>query len=95
MKKPNEFTKLLGFLDRLEQEQIGYTFEHSRDDAMMVIAVVPGAYWEFEFLEDGSIEVECYRSDGKIHDESILEEFFAKYSEPESEAAAEPAVTRE
>ena len=40
--------------------------------------------------DDGQVEVECYRSDGKVHDESILAEFFAKHSELRSEESAEP-----
>jgi hypothetical protein len=87
--KKNVFKRFTDFLDRLEKEKIGYWLERSRDDAMMVIAVVPGEYWEVEFLEDGQVEVECYRSDGKIHDESILAEFLAKHSESPSENRAE------
>ena len=87
--KKNVFKRFTDFLDRLEKEKIGYWLERSRDDAMMVIAVVPGEYWEVEFLDDGQVEVECYRSDGKVHDESILAAFFAKHSEPPSEENAE------
>ena len=88
--KKNVFKRFTDFLDRLEKEKIGYWLERSRDDAMMVIAVVPGEYWEVEFLDDGQVEVECYRSDGKVHDQSILAELFAKHSEPPSEESAEP-----
>jgi hypothetical protein len=87
--KKNVFKRFTDFLDRLEKEKIGYWLERSRDDAMMVIAVVPGEYWEVEFLDDGQVEVECYRSDGKVHDESILAEFFGKHSEPQSEEGSE------
>ena len=56
--KENQFSKLLVFLERLDQAKIPYTMEHSRDDALMVTAIAPGEYWEIEFLEDGTIESE-------------------------------------
>jgi hypothetical protein len=76
--KDKIFSKLLMFLERLDKAKITYTMEHSRDEAVMVNLVVPGEYWEIEFLEDGAIEVECYRSNGKICDESVLDEMIAK-----------------
>ena len=79
--KKDQFGKLLAFLERLDQEKISYTLEHSRDDAIMVSVVTPGEYWEVEFLKDGGIDVERYVSNGEIYDESILTEFFAKNSE--------------
>ena len=76
--KDKTFSKLLMFLERLDKAKITYSMEHSRDEAVMVNLVVPGEYWEIEFLEDGEIEVECYRSNGKIYDESVLDEMIAK-----------------
>jgi hypothetical protein len=87
--KKNQFSRLLAFLERLDQSKTSYTMEHSRDDAVMVTILVPGEYWEVEFLEDGSMEIERYRSDGSIHDESVLEELFALCSD---EAAPPPEV---
>ena len=40
----------------------------------MVIISVPSEYWEVEFMDDGTIEVERLRSDGKIGDESWIAE---------------------
>ena len=79
--KKNQFSRLLAFLERLDQSKTSYTMEHSRDDALMVTILVPGEYWEVEFLEDGGVEIECYRSDGSIHDESVLDELFALCSD--------------
>ena len=81
--KENQFGKLLAFLERLDEAKIAYTMEHSRDDAIMVSVIAPGEYWEIEFLEEGNIEVERYRSNGKIDDETVLEELFARYSDEE------------
>lgn len=78
--KVNQFNRLLAFLERLDQAKISYSMRHSRDDALMVVAFAPGEYWEIEFLEDGDIDIERYRSNGHIDDESILEELFALWS---------------
>src|SRR5262245_30213501 len=90
--KENQFSRLLAFLERLDQAKIPYRMRHSRDDALMVIAFAPGQYWEIEFLEDGDIEIERYRSDGHIDDESVLEELFALWAddEPPTDVAVTP-----
>lgn len=79
--KANQFSRLLAFLERLDQAKISYSMRHSRDDALMIVAFAPGEYWEIEFLEDGDIDIERYRSNGHIDDESVLEELFASWSE--------------
>ena len=79
----NQFDKMLAFLRRLEKAKIAYQLRHSREDAIMVRINVPGERWEVEFLEDGDIDVERFRSNGKIYDESMLAELFANYSDAE------------
>jgi hypothetical protein len=44
----------------------------------MVVVATPGEFWEIEFFRDGQIEVERYKSDGTIHDESCLPELIDK-----------------
>ena len=83
--KNNIFGKLMVFLDNLEQEKINYTLARHRDEAIMVLVVVPGERWEVEFLRDGFVEVERFISDGEIYGEEILDEF-AKHSEQEYES---------
>ena len=72
--------KLLEFLDRLEREKIWYRLEHIRD-AIMVETAVPGERWEIEFLEDGHVEVERFRSDGRISGDEMLETLFREFSD--------------
>ncbi|HXU35560.1 MAG TPA: hypothetical protein VN937_04300 [Blastocatellia bacterium] len=50
----------------------------------MVIAAVPGERWEIEFLDDGTLEVERFVSNGQVCGEEALGELFARYSETES-----------
>ena len=91
--KGQPFSNLLAFLDRLDKAKIPYEMRRSRDDALMVVAYAPGQYWEIDFLEDGEVEVERFRSDGHIDDESVLPELFALWADEET--STEPAVNRD
>ncbi len=75
------FDTLLQFLNRLEQEKIHYTLSHHRENAIMITVSVPGERWEIEFLEDGSVEVEQFTSDGEIYDENLLDDLLVRFSE--------------
>jgi hypothetical protein len=69
-------TTLLGFVGRLEERRVPYWISKSRDDAVMVDVQAPGEHWEVEFLTDGRILIERYRSNGHIDDEAVLEELW-------------------
>jgi hypothetical protein len=81
--KEDRFERVLAFLRRLDQAQIYYSLSHYREDAISIEVVVPGERWEVDFLDDGTVDVERFVSNGEIYDESMLRELFAKYSEPE------------
>ncbi|MFB2969008.1 hypothetical protein ACE1CD_08545 [Aerosakkonema sp. BLCC-F183] len=74
------FEKLLKLLNKLEQEKVSYTLAHHRDEAIMVTVAVPGERWEVEFLNDGSVEVEKFVSNGEIGGEEALGELFSFFS---------------
>ena len=76
----NVFDGVIAFLGDLEQREISYTLAHNRDEAIMVIAAVPGERWEIEFLADGSVEIERFTSSGEIYGEEVLSELFTRYS---------------
>ncbi|MDD5523149.1 MAG: hypothetical protein PHI84_20210 [Kiritimatiellae bacterium] len=76
-----EMTKLLKFLHRLDDCKIHYRIEHNRDDSIMVITDVPGQKWEIEFFPNGNVEIEIFKSDGEIRDESELERFFKEFKD--------------
>ena len=82
--KSDPFQALLALLDRLDQAKISYQLRHSRPDALMVLAFAPGQYWEIEFLQDGEIAIERFRSSGEIDNESILQELFDLWAEDEA-----------
>lgn len=77
----NAFEILISFLARLKDAHINYFLQQTRDEAIMVMIAVPGQRWEVEFFQDGSVEVEVFKSNGEIHNESKLEELFADFSD--------------
>ncbi|HXG10055.1 MAG TPA: hypothetical protein VNK04_09725 [Gemmataceae bacterium] len=84
--------QILGLLRRLDEAKIAHRLNRCRDDAIMIEVDVPGERWEIEFVDyddEVHVEIERFRSNGKIYDESILEKLFAEYS------ADSPAATPE
>lgn len=71
--------KLITFLNRLEEAKIYYRLNKVRD-AIMVEIAVPGERWEIEFMEDDTIVIERFKSDG-MKDESELEILFRDYAD--------------
>lgn len=72
---------LISFLNELRSEKIYFRLDQIRDEAIMIEVTVPGERWEIEFMEDGSVEVEVFRSDGTIRDESALADLLEKHSD--------------
>lgn len=77
----NAFDKLSHLLARLQSARIYHQLRDTRDGAVSVDVAVPGERWEIDFLEDGSIEIEVFRSDGSIHGEAKLRELFSEFSD--------------
>jgi hypothetical protein len=71
-------TRVLRFLDRLEQAKIAYRLEHVRD-SIMVVATVPGERWEIEFMEDGDVEVERFTTSGVSADAALLDQLISTH----------------
>lgn len=67
---------LLEFLERLERQRISYHLQHTRPESIMVCVAVPGERWEVEFLDDGEVEVERFRSDGQVAGAETLDSLF-------------------
>jgi hypothetical protein len=79
---PKMFSELLEFLKRLSKEKIAYQLKHHCEQSITVHIDVPGEKWEVDFFDFGQIWVEVFKSDGVVHDQSKLEEFFQRFSEP-------------
>lgn len=86
--KPDRFDKLLTFVQRLEAARVPFQLKKNLEDAISILAFAPGEYWEIDFWADGEVYVERFRSNGKIHDESALEELFTLWSEDEPSPSA-------
>ncbi|HKI34431.1 MAG TPA: hypothetical protein VKA46_21430 [Gemmataceae bacterium] len=90
--KPDQFAKLLVFLDRLDKQKIHYRLSKHLEEALSVEVYAPGEHWEVDFWADGEVYVERFRSNGHIDDEAVLSELFALCSdeEPSSKVGSEP-----
>ena len=71
---------LITFLETLEERGIYYKLDKIRD-SILVEVTVPGQRWEIEFMNDGSIEIEKFLSDGTIFDGDELEVLFRYFSD--------------
>ena len=72
---------LRSFLSDLRRAKIHFRLRDSREDAVGVDVAVPGERWEIDFLNDGAVEVEVFRSDGTIADESALAELLSRHAD--------------
>ena len=73
--------RLPSFLNELRNGKIHYRLDQHRTDAIMVEVAVPGERWEVEFLDDGAVDMEVFRSDGTIQDASALAELIARHAD--------------
>ncbi|NLD46083.1 MAG: hypothetical protein GX660_02635, partial [Clostridiaceae bacterium] len=55
---------LNSFLNKLDECKIYYKINKIRNESIMVEVTVPGQRWEVEFMDDGTIEIEKFISDG-------------------------------
>lgn len=69
------------FLNRLDENSIYYRLNKVRPESIMVEVVVPEQRWEIEFMEDGTIEIGKFISDGYIYGEEELNALLDEYSD--------------
>jgi hypothetical protein len=94
---PEPFDRLLAFLKRLDKAGIKDWLHNHREGALSVLAHAPGEFWKIDFLDDGPVDAQRFRSDGWLGDEAALEDLFAVWGEIElSEAVKErDAIARQ
>ena len=73
--------KLFAFLARLEAHKIHFVLKRIRDESILIDIAVPGQRWEVEFMEDGTIEVEVFKSPGVIEGDEALERLFKEFGD--------------
>jgi hypothetical protein len=66
---------------RLHDSGIHNEIRAFREDGLTVLAHVPGEYWEIDLLEDGTTNVEVFRSTGEMEDESAIERLISEFGE--------------
>jgi hypothetical protein len=73
---------VLEVLNRLDEAHISYDLKHTRPDSLMADITVPGWRWEVEFMSDGSLEIERFRSVAGVEtDPSLLEQLLRDFGE--------------
>lgn len=73
--------EFIQFLNKLEESNIFYKLNKVRNEAIMVEIAVPGQRWEVEFMEDGTVEIEKFISDGDFYDVKEIETLFNDFSD--------------
>ena len=76
-----DYDRLLDLISKLRAAKIHFTITSVRDDAIMLEVAVPGEHWEIELMQSGAIEIEKFKSDGTIHDESALSDLFERFKD--------------
>jgi len=69
------------FLNVLEERKIYYRLSKIRPESIMIEVAVPGQRWEIEFMEDGTIEIEKFISNGSIYGGEELEVLLNGFSD--------------
>lgn len=76
-----EPTILHALLTRLQRASIHHAVRHDREGAVSIDVAAPGERWEIDVLEDGSVEIEVFKSDGTIFGEPKLKDLFARFTD--------------
>ena len=71
-----DLSDLTELLDRLDAAEIPYTLASVSEGSIVVGIDSNDEHWQVEFMSDGDVDVEIFKSDGQIFDYSIVEELF-------------------
>jgi len=95
--RPDQFASLLEFLGKLEDLRAEYRLARIRKESVMVEVYAPGEHWEVEFMDDGSLEIERYRTTVGIEGREVLGdlwELFRPPAEPRKMKTRQTSTTR-
>lgn len=76
----NSLNDINKFLNVLDENNIYYRLNKIRSEGIMIEVTVPGQRWEIEFMEDGTVEIEKFISDGSFYGKEELEVLLTKFS---------------
>jgi hypothetical protein len=77
----NSIAELISFLNKLEANNYFYKLNKVREESIMVEIAVPGQRWEIEFMENGTVEIEKFISDGDFYNVKEIEVLFKDFSD--------------
>lgn len=78
---PAPFEKLLDTIASLQRAKIPYSLAVTRDDAITILATVPGQRWEIDVFRNGSVDLDVFQSEGGIQSEERLTELVARFAD--------------
>ena len=76
------FSKMLTFLNQLDEMNIPFYLEHNREETIMVSIAVNDERWEVEFYASGDMDVEVFYGEGEdvpLEGEEALARLFDKF----------------
>jgi len=76
----NSLNDINKFLNILDENNIYYHLNKIRPEGIMIEVTVPGQRWEIEFMEDGTVEIEKFISDGSFYGKEELKVLLTEFS---------------
>ena len=77
--------KLFAIIAELQSAKISFSLVITREDAITILAVVPGQRWEIDIFLNGEVWFEVFRSQGDILTEQQLIETIRREGKGEGE----------
>ena len=79
MEKNSEL--LFSIISALEKAKISFSLEVTREDAITILATVPGQRWEIDVFKDAEVEIEVFHSGGLIYDLNHIGEMIQQFAD--------------
>jgi len=76
----NSLNDINKFLNILDENNIYYRLNKIRPEGIVIEVAVPEQRWEIEFMEDGTVEIEKFISDGSFHGKEELKVLLTEFS---------------
>ncbi|WP_461615507.1 hypothetical protein [Clostridium sp. Marseille-QA1073] len=77
----NSLNDINKFLNILDENNIYYRLNKIRSECIIIEVAVPGQRWEIEFMEDGTVEIEKFISDGLFYGKEELKVLLSEFSD--------------
>ncbi|KLU63937.1 hypothetical protein DEAC_c41660 [Desulfosporosinus acididurans] len=81
----DNFKIINNFLNDLKENKIHFRLNKIRSESITIEVAVPRQRWEIDFMEDGTINIEKFFSDGTIYADDELKLLFNEFPDNESD----------